>query len=72
MNFQHDALSESELDEVIGGNFASDYKECPFGTTAGGWPGTYAWYAECSAPPKTLGACIEDFVSRFASPIKTF
>lgn len=43
-------LDIAELDQVSGAQ-GSDWKECPYGTKAGGGPGLYPWYANCKAGP---------------------
>lgn len=40
-------LDVAELEQVSGGS-DPNYKECPMGTKAGGGPGLYPWYADCS------------------------
>jgi hypothetical protein len=39
-------LTIAELD-AAGGGMDNNYKECTLGTTAGGAPGLYPWYATC-------------------------
>jgi len=39
-------LTIEEL-EAAGGGMDNNYKECVLGTTAGGPPGLYPWYAVC-------------------------
>lgn len=46
MTEQTSVLSDAELNQVSGGD--RNYKECSKGTTAGGSPGLYPWYANCS------------------------
>jgi bacteriocin-like protein len=50
-------LTIDELDSVSGG--VEGYKECVMGTTAGGPPGLYGNYADCSQ-----GAVI-DYINAF-------
>ena len=38
-------LNIAELEQVSGGV----WKECTIGTTAGGGPGVYPWYATCAS-----------------------
>jgi hypothetical protein len=40
-------LNVAELDQVSGG-LKGGWKGCENGTTAGGGPGLYPWYAECN------------------------
>ena len=47
-------LDRTELDLVSGG-----WKECSFGTTAGGGPGLYPDYASCAVP---LSSVIQAFL----------
>ena len=39
-------MTIAELD-AVGGGMDKNYKLCTLGTTAGGPPGVYAWYATC-------------------------
>ena len=47
MNTEIRDLNVDELDLVSGG-MDPNYKECPMGTKAGGGPGVYPLYVDCS------------------------
>ena len=48
-------LNDADLDLVSGAD--SNYKECAYGTKAGGPAGLYPWYANCNpGPGKSYGS----------------
>jgi hypothetical protein len=50
MNTEVRVLNIAELEQVAGAQ-GSDWKECPYGTKAGGRAGLYPWYANCNPGP---------------------
>ena len=57
------SLGDAELDLVRGAN-ASDWKECPMGTTSGGPAGVYPWYADCSE------GAVRDLINAFQKGVQ--
>jgi hypothetical protein len=64
MNTNFRELNDAELD-IVSGGMDPNYKECAYGTTAGGSPGVYPWYADCSS-----GSAVIDLIDAFLKGVE--